>query len=121
MDVYYSDIGPSNLYKNNNGVFVETSTPITENQAPENFSWGTCFIDFDLDGWQDMGVANGALLRDENLGIPYPNQLFRNEGGGVFSDVSAEMNFDDPGLSRSVIYGDYDNDGDIDIFSFNIE
>ena len=80
------------------------------------------FIDYDNDGWLDVFVANGHL--DENV-IEYDpsttyaqqNQLFRNNGDG-FDDVSNESG---PGLrvervSHGAVFGDYDNDGDVDIF-----
>ncbi|HIE28662.1 TPA: CRTAC1 family protein [Candidatus Poribacteria bacterium] len=89
-------------------------------------SWGADFADFDNDGYIDLFIANGQL--DENieeimLGLSYeePNQLFRNRGDGTFEDVSNQSG---EGLllekvSRSAAFGDYDNDGDIDILVTN--
>ncbi|MFQ6040554.1 MAG: CRTAC1 family protein [Candidatus Poribacteria bacterium] len=89
-------------------------------------SWGADFADFDNDGYIDLFIANGQL--DENieeimLDLSYeePNQLFRNRGDGTFEDVSNQSG---QGLllkkvSRSAAFGDYDNDGDIDILVTN--
>jgi hypothetical protein len=44
------------------------------------------------------------------------NKLFLNDGQGGFDDISVEAGIDDGKASRSMVYGDYDNDGDLDIF-----
>ncbi len=69
---------------------------------------GAAWIDYNGDLLPDLFVANGKDL---------PHYLFRNEGGGVFSDVSHLV--PKPGLgleSAGAIYGDIDNDGDYDLF-----
>jgi len=85
------------------------------------------FLDYDNDGDLDLFVANGHVYPHISLipaGSTYqqPNQLFRNDGGGKFADVSAQAG---PGLavektSRGACFGDYDNDGDPDIFVLNM-
>lgn len=68
--------------------------------------------DYDNDGWTDLYVT------DSHKG--YPNHLYRNTGKGAFSDVAktngvADVN-DDSGTSMDCIWGDYDNDGFLDLF-----
>jgi hypothetical protein len=90
-------------------------------------AWGTDFFDYDNDGDKDLFVANGHLfpqLSRANLGVnyPQPNQLFENQGDGTFTDVS---NTRGAGLrvekvSRGASFGDFDNDGDVDIFVLDL-
>jgi enediyne biosynthesis protein E4 len=79
-------------------------------------SWGTAFMDVDNDSYQDLYVADGKV----GVFIPNanndPNKLYLNNGAGGFEDISAAASVDDEGMSRAMIYGDYDNDGDLDIF-----
>jgi hypothetical protein len=120
MDVFYTDDGEVNLYKNTNGVFEsQTSTAGVGGQAIAFFSWGTCFFDYDLDGWQDLFVTSGSLKQASSTS-PEPNMLFRNNGNGInFDDVSDAMGMNDDARSRTAVFGDYDNDGDPDMFIVN--
>ena len=96
----------------------------------ESFSflaWGTEFFDFDNDADKDLFVANGHLfpqLDHANLGVSYAqtNQLFENVGSGSFEEVT---NISGEGLqihkvSRGASFGDYDSDGDLDVFVLNL-
>jgi hypothetical protein len=84
--------------------------------------FGTGWIDYDNDGRLDLFVANGAVSVIEGQRgqkVPYRQrcQLFHNEGGGRFGDVSHEAGaiFDRLVVGRGMALGDIDNDGDIDI------
>ena len=89
-------------------------------------SWGADFADFDNDGHVDLFVAAGDLndnvhLINPNLTYAQQNQLFRNTGNRTFEDVSHRSG---EGLllkkvSRGAAFGDYDNDGDIDVLVTN--
>ena len=88
--------------------------------------WGIAFLDYDNDGYKDIFVANGHVLDniaelDRSTACPQRNLLLRNLGNGTFADVTERAG---PGLSlrkasRAVAFGDYDNDGDIDILVTN--
>ncbi len=66
------------------------------------------FFDFDLDGDLDIFVGRG-------LGLP--NRLFVNRGNGTFSEASSARNIADPGPhAQGIAVGDYDNDGDLDLY-----
>ena len=91
-------------------------------------SWGTGFLDYDNDGDLDLFVANGHLYPSvdahPNLNESYgqTNQLFRNDVGR-FVDVSS---ISGDGMrvrksSRGAAFGDYDNDGDLDILILNVD
>ncbi len=89
--------------------------------------WGTGFADFDNDGLLDIFVANGHVYPEIDrlgLGTTYlqRKQLFRNQGKGHFSDVSRDAG---EGLlieksSRGAAFGDFDNDGDVDVLVVNM-
>jgi hypothetical protein len=119
----------TNLYRNtHDGFFFDVTfvSGIGERTLPY-LEWGVDFCDFDNDGDLDIFTANGHV--DDNIEQFDPigkynqqNQLFRNNGDGTFSDIS---NMAGPGLlikkvSRGAAFGDYDNDGDIDILVTNV-
>jgi hypothetical protein len=83
--------------------------------------------DFDHDGWLDLAVVNGRVARgrpDGGESLPAfwrsyaeRNQLFHNGGKGRFSDVSAANPpfCGTPWVSRGLVWGDFDNDGAVDL------
>ena len=88
--------------------------------------WGTGFADFDNDGWLDLFVGNGHVYPDadwlkEISRYLQPKELYRNLGNGRFAEVSRRVAGDlsTPRPSRGVAFGDYDNDGDIDVLVVN--
>ena len=119
----------TSLYRNtHDGFFFDvTFTCGIGEQTLPYLEWGVDLFDFDNDGDLDIFTANGHV--DDNIEQFDPigtynqqNQLFRNNGDGTFSDIS---NMAGPGLlikrvSRGAAFGDYDNDGDIDILVTNV-
>lgn len=88
------------------------------------WAWGTQFADFDLDGDEDLFVANGY----QNDFIDFPTQktnfLYQNqwmEGQDTFLDISAASNLDAFSNSMSINVFDYDVDGDLDLFVSNMD
>ena len=84
--------------------------------------FGCVFFDANLDGLQDIAIANGHI--DEtvrnirgNVGYAQPAQLFQNLGGGQFRDVADEVGggYDAPKVGRGLAVGDFDRDGDLDV------
>ena len=138
VDLYVTNFGPNVLYRNNgDGTFSETSRAASVNDD----LWGTsaAWADVDDDGDLDLYVVNyvdfawethspcGDALRN----IPmycHPDVygglgdvLYRNEGDGSFADVSAAAGVVNPGEGNGlgVVFGDYDDDGDIDLYVAN--
>ncbi len=84
--------------------------------------FGMKFIDCDNDADLDLFVANGHVVHRIQEADPaqryrQPNQMFRNDGGVRFTDVSAELGpqFIEADVGRGTAVGDYDNDGDLDL------
>ena len=105
--------------------FVDESyTSMLAEVSIKQIGWGTSLFDYDNDGDLDIFVVNGSTFQKldepEKL-IPQHDQLFQNDGNGVFRDVSKSTGISIlPKLvSRGATFGDYDNDGDIDIFIVN--
>lgn len=89
--------------------------------------WGTGFEDFDNDGLPDIFVANGHVYPQVDgfeTGQHYAQrkELYRNIGGGKFKEVARDVPSDllTPKSSRGAAFGDFDNDGNIDVLVINM-
>ncbi|MGA9996532.1 MAG: CRTAC1 family protein [Pyrinomonadaceae bacterium] len=76
---------------------------------------GAAFIDYDNDGYIDIFLVNGTRL-DGIAGTQPTNRLYRNNGNGTFTDVTTKAGLIRSGWGQSVCVGDYDNDGNDDLF-----
>ncbi len=132
--------GLLDIFKTN---FADDTHTLYRNQGKNNFDddsiasglavntkylgWGTAFLDFDNDGWEDLIVANGHVypeVDDAHTSEKFkqPRLLYWNRGDGQFFDLSSEGG---PGVaaqhsSRGLAVGDLDNDGDIEIVVVNM-
>ncbi len=88
---------------------VESISGAGLNGASDN--WAMAWGDYDNDGNVDLFVTNYA--EDQ------PNQLYHNNGNGTFTQVSPGPIATDTGISLGATWGDYDNDGDLDLFIAN--
>lgn len=83
----------------------------------ETLPGGLGVIDFDGDGWPDLFCVNGAALPSlEKTGKEYWNRLYRNNRDGTFSDVTEKAGLAGQGYNMGVAVGDYNNDGQEDLF-----
>ncbi|MFN3150306.1 CRTAC1 family protein [Bremerella sp.] len=80
---------------------------------------GLALFDYDLDGFIDIYFVNGAPLRGTEAKEPVKNALYRNNGDWTFTDVTEEAGVGDTGHGMGVTAGDYDNDGDEDLYINN--
>ena len=111
------------LYHNVGGGSFEDATFTAGLGAHTQYlGWGCGFFDFDNDGWPDILICNGHVYPEvEQLkteaGYAQRKLLYRNLRNGHFADVSlqAGSGISDPVASRGCAFGDFDNDGDIDV------
>ena len=113
LDVYATDrAGDNKLFQNNGGTFAHVFAGVGPTDARPTV--GACWLDIDRDGDLDLYLANQAGATDA---------LWRNDGS-AFTDVAAALGMTGPprtpaegGVGCAI--GDYDNDGDFDIFASN--
>jgi hypothetical protein len=85
--------------------------------APESMPGGVAVFDYNGDGRPDIFFTNGADISTLKKSLAkYSNRLFRNDGNGVFTDVTAKAGLAGTGYDIGVAVGDYDNDGLPDLF-----
>ena len=113
------------LYHNEGTHFTDLS--FRSKTAPSSLpyvGWGTAFLDYDNDGWQDLIAVNGHVypqLDKSRLGASAPYRqrrlLYRNNRNGTFDEVGAQYGavFMDERVSRGLAMGDLDNDGRVDV------
>jgi hypothetical protein len=77
---------------------------------------GIALFDYDNDGWLDIFVVNGWGLTDFPKGEDPTNHLYRNDRSGTFTDVTERAGLVRHGWGQGVCVGDYDNDGNLDLF-----
>ena len=133
-DLYLTNFGPNQLYQNNgDGTFTDVTS--RAGVGDRNWSVSASFGDFNLDGYLDLYVANYLDYRLETAhacfleGVhiycgphEYPgirDTLYRNNGDGTFTDVTARAGLRNTGKGLGTLFTDYNNDGYPDIFVAN--
>lgn len=96
---------------------VETDETLNAPHVPSTMAGGVAVFDYNRDGRADIFFTNGANIRTLRKDDPkYSNRLYRNEGHGVFTDVTQKAGLAGVGYDNGVAVGDYDNDGYPDLF-----
>jgi hypothetical protein len=129
LDIFRSNFSDERetLYRSRGrGEFDDATIAAGMSRNTRYVGWGCGFFDFDNDGWRDLLLVNGhAFPEVDRLGIDihYKDRaiLYRNLGGGKFADISERAG---PGLlerhsARGAAFGDYDNDGLIEVLINN--
>ncbi len=99
--------------------FKHVSAPERRLWFPEIMTGGVCLLDFDGDGHLDVYFVQAGDL-DPNTRGTAGNQLYRNEGNGTFVDVTLSSGTGDTGYGVGCAVGDYDADGDADLYVTNV-
>lgn len=137
FDLFVTNYGEDVLYRNDGGKFVNISRQ-ARILTGHRWSSSTGFLDYDRDGDLDLYVARFAIFDPEKkchasndpTDLDYcgphmfPGQLdtlYRNDGEGKFTDVTAEAGINKPGRGWGVTFGDFTGDGWIDIYVANDE
>jgi hypothetical protein len=137
----FNNDGWLDLYYTNSS--YETNTLLSNNRDRDSFTnvtsltghgestylsvgWGTAFADLDNDGWEDLFVVNGHLYPEADrfaMGLKYKQQplVFMNQGGRRFVESAARSGLTRADNSRGAAFGDYDNDGDLDVLINNLD
>jgi hypothetical protein len=97
--------------------FVLNNCATPQKHQIETMMAGVAAFDYDNDGWLDIYFANGASLPEFDKSDPkFFNRLYRNKGDGIFEDVTLKTGVRGKGYSMGVATGDYDNDGNVDLY-----
>ncbi len=114
------------LYRNEGGgLFTDEAQSSSIGKASaQSLTFATFFFDYDLDGLLDIFAANGHVSDDISTVQPrtryaQPPHLFRNLGKAKFVEVTSKMGaaLAQPVVGRGAAYGDFDNDGDLDLLT----
>ena len=146
-DLYITNYGPNVLYRNDgDGSFTDVAQKA--GVGDDRWGVGCAFLDYDSDGYLDLYVANyvdfslehpretlipylpvgaGQGAMTDVTAYPHPDGfngaadvLYRNRGDGTFADVTRRAGVYNPkGKGMGIVCGDYDNDGDVDLYVAN--
>ena len=126
QDIFVTNLSyETNALYRNNGDGTFTDVIYEAHLGKESYlfvGFGTGFFDANNDGWLDLFVANGHIIDNiedthDILTYRQPDQIFHNQGNGTFQEVSLHAGpyFQGAAVSRGALFGDYDNDGGIDM------
>ena len=108
------------LYRNDGGEFVDATDEASVRDG--SWGWGSCFADFDNDGDLDLYHTNGwpsSGPDDPQMFHVDPSRLFISNGEGSFTELAQEAGLFDTERGHGIVCGDFDNDGDVDIFQMH--
>jgi len=123
---HFSDDLPA-LYKNSGRGFFEDASRAAGFDITRYVEWGAGLVDFDNDGSRDVFIVTGSVYPEvEKIFKEYPHRgprlIYQNLRNGRFRDVTTLMGpaILSPRSSRGSAFGDFDNDGDVDVLVMNM-
>ncbi len=112
--IYFTDVtAPSGI------TFKHTDGGCGDHYIMETVSAGLALFDYNGDGLTDIYFLNGAPLKGTKVETAPKNALYRNDGNWRFTDVTDQAGVGDTNYGLGVAAGDYDNDGDLDLYLNN--
>ena len=118
LDIYVGNEGANVLYLNQGNFRFVAAT--AQAGVGDTLISNCTAADYDNDGDLDIYVANNRGGYDDYpIKDKWPNRLYRNNGDGTFTDVAAEAGVQDESNSKGCCFGDYDNDGYLDLYVGN--
>src|ERR1700722_12946274 len=97
--------------------FRRENAETEQRHLPATMAGGVAVFDFNKDGRPDIFFTNGADLSTlKKNDSKFSNRLFRNDGNGTFTDVTAKSGLSGSGFDMGVAVGDFNNDGYPDLF-----
>ena len=119
LDIYIPDMGYGCLLMNRKDYFEDRTAPTNLAVVCGQYTgWGGVLLDYDCDGYLDVFIANGNAHHE----YTEEDVIMRNDGTGSFMDVADKSGtyFREKNVGRGATYGDYDNDGDLDLLVINL-
>lgn len=119
FDIYIPDMGYGCLLVNRKDYFEDRTEPANLAVVCGQYTgWGGVLFDYDCDGYLDIFIANGNAHHE----YTEEDVLMRNNGTGCFVDVANKSGsyFREKYVGRGATYGDFDNDGDLDLLVINL-
>lgn len=112
---------PNSLLRNDGGQAFVDVTREAGLAEPAYPTQAGVFGDYDGDGSLDLYIGNESRIEiSENGEGDHPSQLFLNDGAGKFTDHAPEAGVESDRYCKGVAAGDYDDDGDLDLYTSNI-
>ena len=116
------------FYRNDGkGNFDDVTRSVRVGVETRYTSWGTGMVDIDNDGYPDIFIVTGNVYPEVERVLPQypyktPRVLFRNLGDGTFEELTTQAGpgITTPHSSRGCAFGDFDNDGDMDVLIINM-
>ncbi len=119
LDIYIPDMGYGCLLMNRKTHFEDRTSPSRLAVVCGQYTgWGGVLFDYDNDGYLDVFIANGNAHHEYSE----EDVLMKNDGTGTFVDIARNSGdyFHRKYVGRGATYGDYDNDGDLDLLVINL-
>ncbi|MEM8724893.1 MAG: CRTAC1 family protein [Pseudomonadota bacterium] len=122
FDWFVSSINGNRLFENLGGANFRRNA--ASGVEPGGWGWGSCFADFNADGWLDIYQTNGWEAGKDPSASNYvddTSRLWMSQGDGTFTDAAQTSNMLDTDQGRGIVCDDFDNDGDVDVLLLTAE